>query len=743
MHPANCRNIVSTLISSSLLSSVAMAQDSADEASIITALSPASVAEAPEAAASPDPAPDESGIETISVYATRTPSLAFDYAGQVSVIDRGEIMDFNPSTLQDIFQAVPGATFDSGARRTGDAPSIRGLSGNGVLIFIDGARQSFLSGHDGRLFLDPELIKSVEVVRGPSSALYGSGALGGVIATTTVSAKDYLEDGETMALRMHTGFQSVNDEFRVGLTGAWASEDGRYDLIGHYTYRDSGTISLGSGFDLPADDEIGSAMVKGMLRPSEGLEITAAYMQYKTDSTDPQNPQGQSVAGPDNALVFRDATNRTGQGGLKWTPESPLIDLTMALYYSENTVEEDEVESPRTVDRSVETIGLMIDNRSRFVVSDTAKVILTYGGEFYRDQQTGTDNNTADGSRGGVPDAQTSFFGAFVQAELSVETPLGLPGSLTVTPGMRWDSFETTSDGDDFVINANQLTPKIGATYKPIPEIMVFGSYSEGFRAPNFNEAFADGAHFNIPDLSAPPGPFGPRFVANLFIGNADLRSEVSQTWEGGIGFTIADLLLDDDQFDIKASYHRSDVDNLIGLDVNTPVGCFVPGNPFVPPCGSGPAFGNTSQNVNIRNATIDGFEVEFTYNSELFYARGNFSNIDGVDDATGEFLEGTLTADTFFLDAGLRYAPWGLRIGSRLTLAGDFTDVNDPLEERDGFFIGDIYAVVEQPLTDSIDMRVDLGVDNIGNANFEIVNAGVSQPGRNYKAALALRVGF
>jgi len=104
-------------------------------------------------------------LDEITVYATRQPMPAFDYPGQVSVIDRDAIFDFDPSKISDIFDAIPGARFDGGPRRNGEVPSVRGLSGAGVLILFDGARQSFLSGHDGRFFIDPEVVRAVEVVR--------------------------------------------------------------------------------------------------------------------------------------------------------------------------------------------------------------------------------------------------------------------------------------------------------------------------------------------------------------------------------------------------------------------------------------------------------------------------------------------------------------------------------------------------------------------------------------------------
>lgn len=68
-------------------------------------------------------------LDAVSVYATRNPIAAFDYPGQVTVVERDIVLDFNPSTLQEVFQAVPGAQFDSGPRRTGDAPTVRGLTG--------------------------------------------------------------------------------------------------------------------------------------------------------------------------------------------------------------------------------------------------------------------------------------------------------------------------------------------------------------------------------------------------------------------------------------------------------------------------------------------------------------------------------------------------------------------------------------------------------------------------------------
>jgi hemoglobin/transferrin/lactoferrin receptor protein len=674
-------------------------------------------------------------LNEITVYATRNPIPAFDYPGQVTVIGRDVIDDFNPSTISDIFDAIPGASLDSGPRRTGDTPAIRGLAGEGVLVLFDGARQSFLSGHDGRFFIDPDLVQAVEVVRGPASALYGSGALGGVIALRTITASDLLQEGETAGVKIGGGFQGVNDEWRMSTTGVWRTEDNKVDVVGNFTLRNSGNIELGNDIALPADDEVLSSLLKATIRPVQDVTFSASWIRYSSDSVDPNNPQGVNVAGPGNGEVFRDTDSNTLQAVLNYAPSgSDLIDLNLVGYVTRNEVLEDIVNSPRIVTRQVETFGISFDNRSKFSFGERADLTLTYGGEYYRDEQIGRDNATADGTRGGVPDATGRFYGAFAQAELALNRPLGAPGVLTLIPGVRWDRFENEAPGDPST-GDEAFSPKIGVSYKPVEALIFFGNWSEAFRAPSFNELFADNLHFQIPDRSV----FPPQLVSNFFIPNPDLIPEESQSWEIGAGIDLDGVLFEGDGFTAKASYYRSNVTNLINLEVNIPAGCF--GAPF-PPCGSGEAFGNFSRNVNVANADIDGFEMEAQYNSDYFYARANFSTIDGRDADSGEFL-GVLQPDIFFIDSGVKWPGPDIRLGARVRLASDFTKVNDPTLTRDGYAVGDIYAVWE-PMSGPMEgLRLDIGVDNVIDADYEIVAAGVSQSGRNIKVALSWRKGF
>ncbi|MEL7320278.1 MAG: TonB-dependent receptor, partial [Pseudomonadota bacterium] len=84
-----------------------------------------------------------------------------------------------------------------------------------------------------------------------------------------------------------------------------------------------------------------------------------------------------------------------------------------------------------------------------------------------------------------------------------------------------------------------------------------------------------------------------------------------------------------------------------------------------------------------------------------------------------------------------------GFRLGVRTLYAGRFDEVNDPLDARDEYLVNDIYLVFEPESGPLKGVRLDLGVDNVADADFEVVFVGVSQPGRNFKAALSWSKGF
>jgi len=668
-------------------------------------------------AAPSEPERERQKIEEITVVTTRSPREAFSVPQMVSVLDKDLIDDRLASSIGEIFRGVPGVQFGGGPRRTGEVPSIRGLSGAGVLILFDGARQSFVSGHDGRFFIDPDLLAGAEVVKGPSSVLYGSGALGGVIAFETLSASDLLADGESWGYQTKTSFQGVNDEALVG--GTAFGRVGNLDLIGNFTYRNGGDIELGNGAGLEADDDISSGFFKAGWQLTPELHWETNFVRFKNDAREPNVGDFGSEADEGNPLVDKDITNNTVQSRIRFDPATDWVDLELLGYFTDSEVEEDELAGPRVVSREVETIGFRAENQSQFGLGDTAQVTFTYGGEYYEDDQTGFDSETPDNSRGGVPDATTEFFGVFAQAELDWETPVG---RLLFVPGVRFDDFENSAVGE-FERSEDAVSPKFALSYEPTEWSLLFVNYAEAFRAPNFNEVFADGIHFRVP-----LGPF--QTATNFFVPNPDLEPENSDTIEFGGGFDFEDVFGRGDAFQVKASYFNSDVENLIDLEVNVAFspGCFVP--------GAGPCTAGTSRNINTSEAELEGVELEARYDSRRVFARASFSTLDGRNKQTGEFV-GVLSPDTFYIDAGLRIPEIDLRIGSRAEIASALDEVNDPELRLGAFEKVDLYAVWEPSQEFLKGVRVDVALDNVGDESFERVAPGAIAPGRNVQVAL------
>jgi outer membrane receptor protein involved in Fe transport len=124
-------------------------------------------------------------FKELAVTATKTPRDPFTTPGEGNVVPGDEIERTQAQSLEDVLRYQPGIDVQNGPRRIGELPVIRGLTGPRGLTTVDGVRLNFQSAHRGRLFVEPDALKQIEVVRGPNSALWGSGALGGVVALTT------------------------------------------------------------------------------------------------------------------------------------------------------------------------------------------------------------------------------------------------------------------------------------------------------------------------------------------------------------------------------------------------------------------------------------------------------------------------------------------------------------------------------------------------------------------------------
>lgn len=668
------------------------------------------------------PAMAEDAIaEPITVTATGSGITAYEYPGMVTVIDKEEIDLKQASTPDDILRDVPGVMFTGGPRRTGEVPSIRGFSGPDVVILIDGVRQNFSSGHDGRFFIDPSVVNSAEVLRGPSSSLYGSGGMGGVIEFRTIDPLEALATGETQT-SFGLGGQTANREYHATATAISRPLDG-LGVVGSLTKRDSGSIELGNDTELQSDDDILSGFLKGSYDAGGGHKFTASFLRFDNDAIEPNNGQA-----PGNDYVDKNLVSDTYRLGYDFNPANAWVDLKSIVYYQSFKADELRLDNNgagpagELLKRDVDTYGFRIDNRSRFSLTEDIFTTLTIGAEGYRDEQEGA---ASGGTRGGVPDAEDSFIGGFAQAEINWTRPFGfLPGDIYIVPGLRYDRFESESSQAGADAEDSAWSPRVGTSYMPVKWLNVFGSYSEAFRAPTMDELYSTGVHFSL----------GPT-ATNRFVPNPNLKPQKTDTFEFGAGVNFDDVLEENDRFEIKASRYYTDGENFIDLQVN---------QPGPPACNFGiPGdCDGTTASVNVADAELDGTEVEAHYENYRFKVKAGFSNVDGKDKQTGAKL-GVLTPAMGTLDAAIKMPETHSIIGWRVIAADDFDKVNAPSEERDGYVVHGVYfawTASEGPLKG---LRLDLGVDNIFDKAYARVYASSYETGRNFKGGIRYTVNW
>lgn len=668
----------------------------------------------------------------ISVTATRTPMKAFDVPGQVTVKRAQEIADEIPASLGDLLDDVPGVTATGGPRRTGEIPAIRGFSGADVIVTLDGARQNFVAGHDGRAFIDPAFLGEVEIVRGASSALHGSGGTGGVIALRSLRARDILPEGRSAGLSAGLSWRSGNDEFAQRLIAAYRP-DAMTDISAGLVRRRSDDIRLGNGTKIEADDDILSGFARARLETGAGAGVKLGWNRFSNDAREPNN--GQAATG---TLADKEIDSETFSGGFFFNPAAnPFLDADVTVYRVGTRVDETNLSGSsanQLQEREITTFGFAAENSSRFTLGSAVDVTLTAGVDYYREEAFGALNG---GVRGGVVSGDQSLVGYFVQSAFSIADVFGPDTEITITPGLRYDRFRS-ADAAGNATSDNQLSPKITATLAPVSWGFVYASYGAAFRAPRLDELFPTGTHFPVFNGA------GSLVGFNSFIPNTGLKPQSTDTAEFGAGVEFADLAADDDVLQAKLGYYRIDGENFLATEViqnaDTSNPQFFPG-PLVSPPFTCRAFvsiavdpngcGGTTQIVNVPEVDLNGLELEATYDSPRLRVRLAGSTMDTEDKRTGDPIS-TEQPDMLVADLRLKLPEHDSFIGWKATFADAHDGGSNAANDRDAYQLHEAYArwrAQEGPLA-----GFSLGVtaENLFDETYQRVSSVTIEEGRS-----------
>jgi vitamin B12 transporter len=434
------------------------------------------------AAAPPAPDPADDADRDIVVTASREPTEAQDSVVPVTTV-RQEVIRPGPylPIAADALRALPGLSVSvSGPRGSQTQVRMRGAEANHTLLFVDGIRfNDPAAGNEPRFeLLTTDGLARIDVVRGPQSALWGSEAIGGVIAAYTVEAQ------ASPSLEALAEYGSLDSS---RLSGQASTGIGKVALSAIATRLES------EGFDSfdGTGDRDGftnrSASLKAIFRPGDGLKLGAVghWVEGKSeyDGLDP--------------VTFRRADTedmtRNRIGALRAWAEAESGDWWGRL----------------------EASFLASANRNLLAGSPlnrTSGRRLTIGGQLSWESKDHRVTIAAEHQGEDFRAHDQVFFGATDQ-DRSRDLDAGV-----VEWEAEWQSWLTTNivlRHDRFSAFRDATTVRAGATVKPTRRISLIGTYGEGIAQPSFYDLFG--------------------FFPGSFVGNPALRPERSEEWQASI----------------------------------------------------------------------------------------------------------------------------------------------------------------------------------------------------------------
>jgi hemoglobin/transferrin/lactoferrin receptor protein len=186
--------------------------------------------------------PSNLGLDEVIVSATRWEQSAAEVASLIKTITPKEIELQNPQTAADLLN-VSGAVFIQKSQQGGGSPMIRGFATNRLIYSVDGVRMNtaiFRSGNIQNVInLDPFATEHTEILFGPSSVIYGSDAIGGVMSFKTLTPQFALDNDLLVTGKAVSRYSSANKEQTahadISIGGKnWAS----VTSVSHWDYDD-------------------------------------------------------------------------------------------------------------------------------------------------------------------------------------------------------------------------------------------------------------------------------------------------------------------------------------------------------------------------------------------------------------------------------------------------------------------------------------------------------------------------
>ncbi|EXJ14463.1 TonB-dependent receptor [Imhoffiella purpurea] len=646
-------------------------------------------------------------------------------AANISVLTGEELRRRERSTLGETLQELPGVDSITAGNQVGK-PVIRGLSGYQVQVLSNGMSvdyQQYGARHPPNI--DPFLAERIEVVRGASSLLYGSGALGGAIDVQG-PAFDFSGDGtlQTSADTLLV-YHSNNDQWDAGLKAR-----ANNDILSLYT----GLIRRSAG-DLDTPD---AATAPGSGDPTDP-KFTGRLPHTDFDQANAQFGMGLMTGiGEFDVRIsqWNDENNYllpTGKGIGLWLRNDEVQvsgDLPLASGWTlnptlswQNNLRRANSEG-RTREQGYDgTVHLEFDlYQARLEAMHDALGPFdggTLGMEYAHKTQYSRGTTVL------APGGEVSNLAFFLFESKDM-------GPLTLQTGLRHDWHSVTADASKtsgdlgfpgrVTHDYSVLSGSLGAVYRLTDRLALAGNLARGFRAPSLFELYADGVHGG---------------VAAIQQGNPDLDAEKSLNLDLGLRWQSPRLRA-------SATLYRNSISDYIYLQ------------------DTGEARGNLPVFVYQQDdALLTGLELEAHWDlTDRLELSGALELVRGTNDRTDEDLP-LLPADSLRLAATYRFDDRGPIREPYLTLKvrhnaskdaapgepfAQFDDMPFGTASTDAYTLMDLEAGIALRAFGNRLARLDLTVSNLFDTEYrdflDTYKGYTLSPGRDIRLSLNVPFG-
>lgn len=593
-------------------------------------------AQAQETVETPD-APAEEGDEAIVVVGALT-----DVA-----LDRKDIQATQANDLSDLFRNVPSVAV-GGSLGIAQKIYVRGLEDSLLNVTIDGAPQrGTIFHHVGRVSIEPELLKTVEVQSGAGEADSGFGAIGGAIRFRTVDPTDLLRGGSDYGAIAKAGWFG-NDGYKLSGT-AYARLTGDIGILGSFVHVDREDFRDGDGNTLRgtgARQQLGFLKVGGEL--GGGHRLTLSYEQRNEEGEFGQRPNWPVLAS--DRLFPVEARRKTAIANYGLATAAG-IDIEATGYWTRSELTQDRFDRWGLYGADIESWGFDARARIRRGGHD-----LTIGAEHRSDRVASqylaapaTWQPWAWNPAIGRFEEKGSLMGLYLQDRWRVAAPLLL------SFGVRYDAYDldqlTYRDG----IDSDGVSFNAGATLDVAPGLSLNAGYAEAFRGKEIGDAFT---------LEKRPGRVSL---------SPTLRPERVENIEGGLKY-------DRDGINASAVYYRTKIRDVV-LDQ----------------LGADRTPGTIQDAVfyeNVGDFKAEGFELRAGYRTGPFSLDAYFNHYDSR--LNGKRIEGyeqialgNSVGDNWAVSAAFDPSP-ALGLRATLTRYEDLDDIEVLFREKQLGFIGE-----------------------------------------------------